>query len=158
MLGHRYFYTGRYDLGAEVYAEVLRFVGFADTAWVNEAVHKGRNPDTGPVYLDTLIADRVDSLPEEKRFNARMVLVQWYLALGHLDRYFEIIQSLDLTSSTWTDADWLVYLGTVARTETGFTAHPKYLEVADSIGLTALWDQRGAPDFCHQENGNWICQ
>ena len=158
MLGHRYFYTGRYDLGAEVYAEVLRFVGFADTAWVNEAVHKGRNPDTGQVYLDTLIADRVDSLPEEKRFNARMVLVQWYLALGHLDRYFEIIQSLDLTSSTWTDADWLVYLGTVVRTETGFTAHPKYLEVADSIGLTALWDQRGPPDFCHQENGNWICQ
>ena len=43
----------------------------------------------------TLIADQVDSVPEDKRFNAWMILVQWYLALGHLDRYFEIIQSLD---------------------------------------------------------------
>lgn len=158
LLGYLYVFSGQYDRAAEVYASVLSSVGFEDTDWVKEAIRQARDPDTGQKYLDILIADRVANLPEDQRFNAWTVLVSWYPALGHLDRYFEIIQSLDLTSSTWTDADWLVYLGTLARTETGFTAHPKYLEVADSIGLLDVWNQRGAPDFCHKEGADWFCE
>ncbi len=158
LLGYLSISSGQYDRAAEQYAGDLRSGGFADTAWVNEAIQKGRDPHTGQEYLDALIADRVASLPEDQRFNAWMHMVTLYLALGHVDRYFEIIQSLDLTSSTWTDADWLVYMGTFARAETGFTAHPKYLEVADSIGLLELWDQRGAPDFCHKEGSDWFCE
>lgn len=158
LLGYLSISSGQYERAAEQYAANLRSGGFADTAWVNEAIEKGRDPHTGQEYLDALIADRVAGLPEDKRFNAWMDLVSLYPALGHMDRYFEIIQSLDLTSSTWTDADWLVYMGMFARAETGFTAHPKYLEVADSIGLLELWDQRGAPDFCHKEGSDWICE
>jgi TolB-like protein/cytochrome c-type biogenesis protein CcmH/NrfG len=158
LLSNLYINTGQYDQAAEAYAASLRSAGFADTAWVNEAIRKSRDPHTGQEYLDTLIAAKVASLPDDQRFNAWTTLVAWYLGLGYLDRYFEIIQSLDLTSSTWTDADWLVYMGTVARTVTGFTAHPKYLEVADSIGLSAVWDQRGAPDFCYKKDSDWFCE
>jgi TolB-like protein len=162
--GALYFFSGQYDRAVEVYEGVVD--GFApgfdtggpvDTSWVVEAVQEGREPATGSEYLDRLIADKIDVLPEDQRYSAWSIVVTWYPVFGQLDRYFEVIQSLDLATSIWTDADWLVYMGTIMRTQTGFTAHPKYVEVADSIGLRELWDQRGAPDFCRKENGNWTC-
>jgi hypothetical protein len=115
-----------------------------------------RDPATGQSWLDQRIPEIVASQPEDRQFDLWRVLVSYYLLFGYVDRYFEIIQSLDLTSSTWTDADFLVYVGTLNR-NLGFTAHPKYVEVAESIGLFELWDQRGAPDFCENIDGTWVC-
>jgi hypothetical protein len=39
----------------------------------------------------------------------------------------------------------------------GFTAHPKYLEVAEWMGLTDVWDRRGPPDYCSKVEGRWVC-
>jgi hypothetical protein len=40
----------------------------------------------------------------------------------------------------------------------GFTAHPKYLEVAKSLGFIELWEQRGPPDYCNKVDSQWVCE
>ncbi len=51
----------------------------------------------------------------------------------------------------------IVYTGTVYR-HLGFTGHPQYLEVAESMGLIDVWEQRGPPDFREKVDGQWICE
>jgi hypothetical protein len=97
------------------------------------------------------------ALPEDSRFAAYQSLTALYLDFGFLDRYYELIFASDLTSSTWTDADLLIYLGTLDR-RSGFTAHPKYLEVAELTGLIEVWEKRGPPDFCERLSDGWACQ
>jgi hypothetical protein len=116
-----------------------------------------RDPATGQAYLDRRIPQIVASTPEKVEFNRQDYLATWYLLFGFLDRYFESILDLDLTDSVWTDADDLVWRGTVYR-HLGFTAHPKYLEVAESIGIIDVWEQRGPPDFCEKVGGQWVCE
>ena len=84
-------------------------------------------------------------------------LLQFYYALGHLDRLFEIILSMDLTSSTWSDADIVMFRSTVVRAH-GFTAHPDYLVAAERLGIVSVWERRGPPDFCDKIDGKWVCQ
>jgi TolB-like protein len=150
-------FEGQFDRATYWYERAWKYF-FTDTTWVKDAIENGLDPDGGQEYLDTFIAEQLSSLAEDQRFDAWRLMVNWYPVFGHLDRYYEIIESLDLTSSTWTDADWLVYVATFQRNHTGFTTHPKYLQVAASIGLIELWDQRGAPDFCRKENGAWACE
>jgi len=50
-----------------------------------------------------------------------------------------------------------MWIGTVFR-HGGFTAHPKYLEAAESLGVIDIWEQRGPPDFCEKLNGQWVCE
>jgi len=95
--------------------------------WVSDLVTGARDPATGMAYLDRRIPEIIASLP------------------------------LDLTSSTWTDADTYVYRGTQYR-HLGFTAHPKYLEVAESTGMIDVWEHRGPPDFCEKMDGQWVCE
>ena len=51
-----------------------------------------------------------------------------------------------------------VYPGTIKRLS-GFTAHPRYLDVAENYtyGAVSLWDQRGSPDHCEKLDGQWVC-
>ncbi len=128
-----------------------------DSAWVRELVTGARDPATGQTYLDRRIPQIVASSPEEDAKAWQGALTGWYLYLGLLDRYFELILATDLTDATWTDADNFVYDGTLFR-RTGFTAHPKYLEVAESMGLIDVWEQRGPPDFCEKISGKWDCE
>jgi TolB-like protein len=135
----------------------LQQIGYPDSTWVRELVTAARDPTTGQAYLDRRIPQIVASVPEEDKYNWQMILTKWYLVFGFLDRYFELILDLDLTDSSWTDAELLVYEGTIFR-RLGFTAHPQYLEVAESIGMIELWEQRGPPDFCSKSSGQWVCE
>jgi len=125
--------------------------------WVRELVTGARDPATGQAYLDRHILQIVDSTSESDGFSRQDNLGMWYLLFGFVDRYFEQILDLDLTDSAWTDADIPFYRGTVFR-RSGFTAHPKYLEVAESIGIVDVWEQRGPPDFCEKIGGEWVCE
>jgi hypothetical protein len=116
-----------------------------------------RDPATGQAYLDRRIPEIIASMPEEYAFNMQGGLILWYVFFGFLDRYFELILDLDLTDSAWTDADVPVHDGTVFR-RLGFTAHPKYLEVVELLGIVELWEQRGPPDFCEKVGGEWVCE
>jgi len=151
-------FAGRYEEAAQLYAELFQtWGGFADTTWVPDAVAQAQDPVLGAEFLDRLIADRLSELPDGERQFAWIYLVNWYAVFGHLDRFIEVILSLDLTSKTWTDADTLLYNGIVERNYTGFTAHPRFIEVARAIGLPELWDQRGPPDFCEKVDDDWVC-
>jgi hypothetical protein len=55
------------------------------------------------------------------------------------------------------DAERLIQVGTQNR-RLGFTAHPKYLEVAEATGIMDVWEQRGPPDFCEKVDGQWVCE
>ena len=59
--------------------------------------------------------------------------------------------------SGWTGASEFVWLATVYR-RLGFTAQPKYLEIAESSGYVDLWERRGPPDFCAKAGGEWVCE
>ncbi len=125
--------------------------------WARDLVTRARDPATGQAYLDHRIPQIVASGPEKAAYDTWWSLTKWYLYLGFLDRYFEIILDFDPTESTWSDADNLVYAGTLYR-RLGFTAHPKYLELAEATGMLELWEQRGPPDFCDKVDDNWICE
>jgi len=111
----------------------------------------------GAAYLERRIPHILKSMPGERvsdwQFNFRI----WHLALGFLDEYYEEIFSERPNNEIWTDADFLFWLGTVFR-NTGFTAHPRYLEVAELLGLTDVWEARGAPDFCTKIDRRWVCE
>ena len=116
-----------------------------------------RDPATGQAYLDHRMPQIVASMPEEYAYNMKGNLIKWYLLLGFLDRHFELILNLDLIDSGWTEADFFLWSGTIYR-RVGFTAHPKYLDVAEAVGLIDVWEQRGPPDFCEKLDGQWVCE
>ncbi len=130
---------------------------YPDSTWVRELVTGARDPVTGQAYLDRRIPQIVATIPEENAYEMQKLLTRWYLFFGFLDRYFELIFANELTDKTWADAQMLVYDGT-RYPRLGFTAHPKYLEVAESIGLIDVWEQRGPPDFCEKVGGQWVCE
>ena len=96
-------------------------------------------------------------MPDEEVYAWQPILVNWYPIFGFLDRSFELILAADLETHPWNDAEILVQLGTINR-RLGFTAHPKYLEVAEALDFTGLWEQRGPPDFCEKVGDEWVCE
>jgi hypothetical protein len=120
-------------------------------------VNGARDPASGQAHLDHRIPQIAASMPEEKAADWRVYMTYWYLFFGFLDRYFELIPATELTDSRWTDADVPVFDGTTFR-RLGFTAHPEYLEVAESMGIMDVWEQRGPPDFCEKVDGQWVCE
>jgi len=76
---------------------------------------------------------------------------------GFLDRYFDFIFEFELTDATWSDADDLIITATINR-QLGFTAHPKYLEVAELLGYIDVWEKRGPPDYCKKMDDEWLCR
>ncbi len=86
------------------------------------------------------------------------LLPSWYLAFGFLDRFFEFILDYDPNDS-WDSlpADIYLFHGNMNHSH-GFTAHPKYLEVAEAMGIIKIWEKRGPPDFCEKVGGQWVCE
>ena len=146
----------RYEGGVAHLEAYLKHKGVS-SFWVRETVTGARDPKTGQAYLDRRIPEIVDSMPKENAYLTRLILDIWYLQFGFIDRYYELILAHGLTDSSWTDADILIFSGTLYR-ESGFTAHPKYLEVAEATGLVEIWEQRGPPDFCEKVGGHWVCE
>ena len=146
----------RDDIAITHFEAWLQQYDYPDTTWIRELVTGARDPVTGQAYLDSRIPQIVAAMPEEEAYDRQRTLTMWYLAFGFFDRYFELILNIDL-DSTWTDADSLVYAGTIFS-RLGFTAHPKYLEVAESLGIVELWELRGPPDFCEKVGGQWVCE
>jgi TolB-like protein len=116
-----------------------------------------RDSATGEAHLDRRIAEIVASMPEADRAGMQRGLSSLYLLFGFVDRYYDVLLGLDLSASRWTDADDLVDEGMIFPA-LGFTSHPEYLEVAERLGISDTWEQRGPPDYCRKEAGGWVCQ
>jgi len=148
------------DESAIAYFEAyLEQEGLADTSWVREVVAGARDSATGQAHLDRRIPQIVASMPEEDAFIWQETLSRWYLHFGFLDRFFDLIPdpATDTAGSVWFDIETAVHDGTMYR-ELGFTAHPRYLDVAESFGFIETWEQRGPPDFCEKVEGEWTCE
>ncbi len=149
----------RDDSAITHFEAALQQQGYPDSSWVRELVTDARDSATGQAYLDRRMPEIIATAPQAKAYTFRWDMYRWYLLFGFLDRYFEIILETDFdpADATWTDADIPVLDGTIFR-RLGFTAHPKYLDVVDSMGIVELWEQRGPPDFCEKVGGEWTCE
>jgi TolB-like protein/DNA-binding SARP family transcriptional activator len=128
------------------------------TDFAQELIVGARDPETGQALLDQLIPQIVASRPDDRSaLETRIDLIPLYSVFGFLDRYFELLFELGISTSGWDDAELPVHESTVDR-RTGFTAHPRYLEIAKTWELIELWDQRGAPDHCEKLDGQWVCE
>jgi len=125
--------------------------------WVRDLVIGARDPATGQAHLDRRIPDIVASMPAASAYNLRMSLKTWYVFFGFLDRYYELILEHEINDAEWSEAEVPFQAGTVFW-RLGFTAHPKYLAVAEALGIVELWDHRGPPDFCEKVSGEWVCR
>ncbi len=96
-------------------------------------------------------------MPDEDARGWQLALANWYLYLGYLDRYFELVLATNLTAGIWNDVEVNIHHGNIHR-RLGFTAHPRYLEVAERMGLIGIWEQRGPPDYCEKVDGAWVCE
>jgi len=155
-IGHANLVDKRDDIAIAHIEASLQEYGYPDTNWVRELVTGARDPATGQAYLDRRSPQIVASMQVEDESTLQGFLIIWNLHFRYLDRYYEHIFDIAL-DSTWDDAATLIWNGTVFR-RTGFTAHPKYLEVAAAYGFIELWEQRGAPDFCNKVDDQWVCE
>jgi TolB-like protein len=155
-LGIAYLIDQRYEEGT---AQLKTYLELKEgpSSDLRELVAGARDPKTGQAYLDRRIPQIVASVPEDKTYVTQLILNAMYLMFGFLDRFYELILELELTGSAYTDADVLIFNGTIYR-NSGFTSHPQYLEVAKATGLVEVWEQRGPPDFCEKQGGQWICE
>jgi hypothetical protein len=128
-----------------------------DVAWVRDLVEGARDPNRGQAYLDSRIEEIIATLPDEQ-YTFWSAILEWqYLQLGFLDRFYETIFAYGPNSQGQTMAD-VNFWGGMVLGQTGFTAHPRYLEVAGLLGLPEIWEQRGPPDFCEKTKGKWVCE
>jgi TolB-like protein len=118
--------------------------------WVREIVVGARDPETGQAHLDRVLLQFEDEAAGSRG-------EEFYLAFKFLDRFFEIIFEIGIHGAEWTPMDVLMTDATFFR-QSGFTAHPRYLEVAESLDFFELWDERGAPDHCKKLDGQWACE
>ena len=155
-LGEVYLAEKQDDIAIANFEAIHKQVGLPFN-WVKDLVIGARDPTTGQAHLDRRIPQIIASFPEIDRAVTQQSLTRWYLYFGFLDRYFETILDFDLADPAWTDADLAISEGTIYR-RFGFTAHPKYLEVAELRGIIDVWEHRGPPDFCEKVGGQWVCE
>jgi len=125
--------------------------------WIQKLIIGARDPATGQAHLDRQISQLMASLPEDQSSQVLIDTMHFYLVFGFLDRYFELIFELGISDREWVDSELPVGWGLIYR-QSGFTAHPRFLEVAEAFGMIELWEQRGPPDFCEKVSGQWICE
>ena len=148
--------AGRDEIAISQFRADLDSHGASDSSWVNDLITGARDPLTGQEYMDRRYSEILESLPHDDVYYARMTLSTMYLLLGFTDRYYDMIFAADPNDQFTTDAEVFVWQGIVLRPDE-FVSHPRYLEVAELLGITRTWEQRGPPDFCEKVKGNWDC-
>ena len=157
MIAYLHHLAQRDELAIGMEETFLKERGFPH-AWVRELnTEIAGNRANGQAYLDRRIPEIVATVPPERAFEMENYLLGNYLGYGFLDRYYELIFANDISSSLWGDAEILISNG-VANRNSGFTAHPMYLELAELLGLFELWERHGAPDMCEKVSEQWVCR
>lgn len=148
---------GRDEVALESMEGFLAEFGFTDLAQAASLINGARDPVMGLENLERTIAEIVVAVAEPRRRELERQLSDLYLVFGFLDKYYDLIFGYELSDSAWTDADDLIDNG-ITYSAVGFTSHPRYVELAERVGMTATWDERGPPDYCSVETGNWVCE
>jgi len=149
LLGNLYLLEEQDEIAIGYIESFLREQG-QPAEWVREFVVGARDPENGQAHIDRIFL----KLEIDEAGNYRD---SYYLIFKFLDRFFERIFKIGVSVGEWTSTENLIFDGTIHR-QSGFTAHPRYLEVAEAYGLFDLWDERGAPDHCNKLDGQWACE
>jgi TolB-like protein/DNA-binding SARP family transcriptional activator len=153
-----FYLVEKQDGAAIEYLEAGFQIDGLPTEFAQELIVDARNPETGQAFLDQFLPQIVASRPNDRSAREqRILLAPFYSVFGFLDRYFELLFEFGISTDDWDDAEVPVHDSTIDR-RSGFTAHPRYLEIAKTWGLTELWDQRGPPDMCEKLDGQWVCE
>ena len=112
-----------------------------------------RDPDTGRAALQEWVEYRVANKTIQNDVSTTQLM---YLAFGHLDLYRDAIDAHAAAGNFWSDGDVLESFG-VFNPAAGYRGSQHYMDRAEATGLPELWDQRGAPDHCSKETGEWVC-
>ena len=145
--------AGNNDLAADYFETFAQLAGIAPEVF-ESTIQNASNPEPGKDFVDKLVND---TLANASNIGEKADAYLWYLNYGYLDDYFAAIHKFRGEGGFWTNADALEHLGIVFRAS-GYTAHPAYLELAESDGIFDLWDHRGTPDHCQKVDGDWICE
>jgi len=129
---------------------------YANPGWFRELVNAGQDPATGQAYLDENIPEILSTMPDDDELGWQFGMTVSYLYFGFLDRFYEQIYATGPTDTTWGGGLYM-WIGTIFRQQ-GFTAHPKYLELAKLLGIIDTWEHRGPPDFCKKTSEQWVCE
>jgi TolB-like protein len=107
----------------------------------------GRDPDNGAEKLREALEG---SMTDYREFG------YLFVAMRMLDEAYDHLEYLGAFQPPQTNAELPIQDATVL-TGSGFTAHPRYVEMATAYGLASVWDRRGAPDHCSKTDGQWTC-
>ncbi len=152
-----YLRDGQDELAIEQLEGVLLNLGVPG-GLARDLVVGASDPKTGQAYLDNTLQQILASIPDDRAaLLARVELCQLYSAFGFLDRYFEVLFELGVNIDGWGDSEIPIFESTIDR-ESGFTGHPRYLEIVKTWGYFELWDERGPPDICEKPDGQWVCE
>ncbi|MBW2714867.1 MAG: hypothetical protein JRD03_02255 [Deltaproteobacteria bacterium] len=149
LLGDLYLLEEQDEVAIGVIESLMRKQG-QPVEWVRELVVGARDPETGQAHLDRL-------LPQLGISVVGFSGVIYYSVFKYLDRFFERLFEIGIDGDEWNSAEVPIAFATIYR-QSGFTAHPRYLEVAEAVGFFELWDERGAPDHCKKLAGQWACE
>jgi tetratricopeptide (TPR) repeat protein len=149
LLGNLYLLEEQDEIAIGLFESFMRKES-QPTEWVRELVVGARDPETGQAHLDRL-------LPQLEISVVGINGVFYYLVFKHLDRFFERLFEIGIDGDEWSSAEVPMAVATIFR-QSGFTAHPRYLEVAEAEGFFELWDERGTPDHCKKLDGQWACE
>jgi adenylate cyclase len=141
--GHRSLAAGQDEQAIAYFEATFQHRDDPNAGAMRDFVTHARDPTTGQAYLDSLFPGEIGA--------------DWYLYFGFIDRYFELLFARDPNDERWTEADFYLRDG-VDSHDMGFTANPKFLEVAETMGLIRIWEKRGPPDICDKVNGQWVCK
>ena len=129
---------------------------YANPGWFRELVNAGQDPEKGQAYLDENIPEILATMPDDDALGWQYGMTVSYLYFGFLDRFYERIYATGLIDTTWGGGLYM-WIGNIFRQQ-GFTAHPRYLEVAKLLGIIDTWEHRGPPDFCEKSGDQWVCE
>lgn len=122
-----------------------------------QLIREARSRTGGIAALDAAVVKLLQHLEADRSFDWSEEVLSLYLYFGYLDRYFELLMATGPSDQTWHYAGIHAWRGTVFR-RSGYTAHPGFRELARLLSIDDVWDDRGAPDFCSLENGDWTCR
>lgn len=144
---------GRYDEAANAVAHYNNTDAGRDEP-ITLDIHRAANRETGEAYLYELIAEQTETAENFSDVLAPRVNL---LLFGFLDAYWREIAQLSIGSGKgWANSDLLEYYCTTYP-GTGCRARPEYVEQLSRWGMDDLWDERGTPDHCSKESGEWVC-
>jgi tetratricopeptide (TPR) repeat protein len=131
----------RDEVAIEYFESWLKEHDYPAPPWLRELVNGVRDCMNGQAYLDRRIPEITAAMADVDDFDWRRGLTSLYLYFGYLDRYYELVLATEPVATTWHSAGVHLWRNAIFR-RLGPTAHPRYLEFVELMGVLDVWERR----------------